>query len=189
MKKKLYLDPTGVSGPEQQHMAMGSSEQGISMCHSCGMWPMTAFTKGHGPVLEKSLGTSTSKFGGLDRTQHQPGVIGNYGSCHYVQLSASLQGIEKLVLFGNNRPFLTDQFYSPSHPNPSSKPIYWGREAGGAWPSSSTELKAQQARPYLQLPALDLFEVFTCAGAVETQHCPHSIFITWIPHILSRWKR
>lgn len=178
-----------MSSPEQQHMAMGSSEQGISMCHSCGMWPMTAFTKGHGPVLEKSLGTSTSKFGGLDRTQHQPGVIGNYGSCHYVQLSASLQGIEKLVLFGNNRPFLTDQFYSPFHPNPSSKPIYWGREAGGAWPSSSTELKAQQARPYLQLPALDLFEVFTCAGAVETQHCPHSIFITWIPHILSRWKR
>lgn len=32
-------------------------------------------------------------------------------------------------------------------------------------------------------PSLDLFEVFMCAGAVETRHCPRSIFITWIPHI------
>lgn len=53
MKKKLYLDPTGVSSPEQQHMAMGSSEQGISMCHSCGMWPMTASTEAMGQSWRK----------------------------------------------------------------------------------------------------------------------------------------
>lgn len=41
------------------------------------MWPMTASTKGHRPVLEQRLGTSTSKHGGLARTQPQSWVIGN----------------------------------------------------------------------------------------------------------------
>lgn len=36
--------------------------------------PVTASTKGHEPVLEKSLGTSTSKLGGLDSSQPQTGV-------------------------------------------------------------------------------------------------------------------
>lgn len=28
-----------------------------------------------------------------------------------------------------------------------------------------------------------------CAGAVETRHCPHSIFITWIPHICTSLEK
>lgn len=149
---------------------------------------MTASTKGHGSVLKKS----TLKQGAPGRTQPQSWIIGSYGSCHYVQPSASLLGIEKLVLFGNNRPFHRPVL-NPSHPNPSSKYIYCGKEAGSAWPSSSTEIKTWQARQCLQLsalcPSLDLFEVFMCAGAVETQHCPRSIFITWIPPICASLEK
>lgn len=80
----------------------------VSYWGSCGMWPMSASTKGHGPVLEESLGTSTAKHAGLGRAQPQSWFISNYGSLHYprhVWPSASLQGSEKCVLFGNKRSF------------------------------------------------------------------------------------
>lgn len=108
------------------------------------------------------------------------------------QPSASVQGIENLFYWEVTDPS-TNQFCNPPHPNPSSKLIYCGKETGGAWASSSRELKTQQPCQCLQLPALcpslDLFEVFMCAGAVETQHCPRSIFITWIPQICASLEK